>query len=423
MSTTPENPENGLLEAQMLSAHSTSQRSEGEALPFLESITNIPSQPQETRSPQVLVYMLQAIARELMPDERVAWCMRRFLPYREVVDIVRAPKRGAAYFHGLMRCSRIWMCPVCARKISETRRRELDELIEGAKMGVYQPRWERWVQVPKYHLSMLTFTLKHEWDEPATKVLARLAKAYARFAAGRWYQGFKQTYFIVGTLKALEITHGESGWHPHYHVLIFHDSYLSPKRQMDYTASARLHWQEVVFDIGGETDLIHGVDMSFGANKLYPVKLAGDREIKDWSLVAEATKQPVKHGRNGNRSLTDLLIAYAHGDVHAGELWIEAVYALNRQKHIHASKGLWKMLGRGMSEDEAAAEDIPEPTDEILASLTWTQWQAVIRHDARGQVLDVAAKGDSDELWKYLETLGIEKAEAESTEASAPYLD
>lgn len=384
-----------------------SQRSEGAALPFLESITNSPSHAQEKRSAQVLVYFLQSIARELLPDQRVAWCLRRLQPFRETVEIMHNPERQTAYYRGLMRCSRIWMCPVCARKITETRRVELDELLARSVIPIIKSSGRDFFEVPKFHLSMLTFTLSHDWDESAAKVLDRLGRAYSRFASGRWYQGFKARFFIVGTIKALEMTHGVNGWHPHYHVLLFHDSYLPPMMQIDYVANARLHWSGVVFNIGGATDLIRGVDLIWGNTHAYAVKLAGDREVQDWSLVQETTKQPVKHGRNGNSSLVDLLIAYAHGDVQAGELWSEAVYALNRKKHIEASKGLWAMLGREVSTDEKSAEDEPGETHRILASLTAAQWRNIIRLDERGQVLDIAAGGSSVELAAYLETLGI----------------
>jgi hypothetical protein len=340
-----------------------------------------------------------------------------------MVEIVHSPKRQTAYYLGLMRCSRLWMCPVCARKITEQRRLELDELIARNVVPVLKRSGKDVFMVPKYHLSMLTFTLGHEWDEPAAGVLSRLARAYARFAAGRWYQGFKQTYFIVGTLRALEMTHGEHGWHPHYHLLVFHDSYIPSRMQVDYIASVRLRWSSVVFDIGGKTDIVRGVDLLYGKAHKYVLKLVGDREIRGWGMAAEVTKAPVKHAKDGNRSLNDLLLAYAAGDVEAGELWIEAAHALTRQKHLYPSKGLWNMLGRGVSTDEAAAEDITEATDRVLASLNWLDWQCIIRHDARGRVLHVAGSGNADELWNYLETLGIQKPEAESAEALAPYLD
>lgn len=423
MTESRDNPENGLVEAQNTDHPSDSQRSVAEGNHYLETDHQYSVQTDTARGSQVLVYLLQAIARELMPDERVAWCMRRFLPHRETVEIVHSPTRQTAYYLGLMRCSRLWMCPVCARKITETKRRKLDDLIVRNVIPILKRNGKDVFMVPRYHLSMLTFTIAHEWEESASQVLDRLARAYARFAAGRWYQGFKQTYFIVGTLRSLEMTHGEHGWHPHYHLLVFHDSHLTDRLQMNYAFSARLRWSDVVADVGGKTDIMRGVDMLYGNAHKYAVKLAGDREVRDWGLVAETTKAPVKHARNGNRSLTDLLIAYAHGDVLAGELWIEAVHALNRQKHLHPSKGLWAMLETEAVTDESAAEEEIEITDRILASLTWQQWKAIIRHDRRGEVLDIASQGDENELWKYLEKFEIEKPEAQSAEAIPDPLD
>ena len=44
----------------------------------------------------------------------------------------------------------------------------------------------------------------------------------------------------IGHIKALEVTHGRNGWHPHYHILIFTKQEL-PK---DYDTAPLLElWQ------------------------------------------------------------------------------------------------------------------------------------------------------------------------------------
>ena len=44
----------------------------------------------------------------------------------------------------------------------------------------------------------------------------------------------------IGHIKALEVTHGRNGWHPHYHILIFTHQELPP----DYDTSPLLElWQ------------------------------------------------------------------------------------------------------------------------------------------------------------------------------------
>jgi hypothetical protein len=54
----------------------------------------------------------------------------------------------------------------------------------------------------------------------------------------RVVQGFKNKWRILGTLKALEITYGENGWHPHLHVLVVSDSLFTPRVELEVLAMA-----------------------------------------------------------------------------------------------------------------------------------------------------------------------------------------
>src|SRR5260370_26666674 len=65
-------------------------------------------------------WQLQREARALLPDERVAFCMRRI--QATAVDVLYSPQNQTAHFGGLMVCGSIWVCPLCAARISEYRR-------------------------------------------------------------------------------------------------------------------------------------------------------------------------------------------------------------------------------------------------------------------------------------------------------------
>lgn len=377
------------------------------------TITNSPS--AVSRSAAAMRYALQAKARELLPDHRVAWCMRRFRAERSKIDVVHAKARRAAYFDGLMRCGRVWVCPVCAAKISETRRAELNELLLAAREVALGYTSNEPEYYPRWHLTMLTFTIAHKPDESATEVLDRINLTWTRYASGRWMANFRARFYVVGTLRALEITHGAHGWHPHYHVLMFHDNPLRKNTVpphyapslTEMIAAVQVRWSDIARKVGGYADRFIGVELSTGKVSNYPIKADAERELQRWGMTSEVTKQPSKRGRDDNRSLTDLLIDAAKGDDLAASLWIEATNALARQKQLEPSKGLWVMLGRKLRSDEEAAEDEASPSDQVLASLTWESWKLILEADARAQVLDIAATGDAMALWSYLETLGV----------------
>src|SRR5437773_6935288 len=72
-------------------------------------------------------WQLQREARALLPDERVAFCMRRI--QATSVDVLYSPQNQTAHYGGLMVCGSIWVCPLCAARISEYRRVEVEQAI------------------------------------------------------------------------------------------------------------------------------------------------------------------------------------------------------------------------------------------------------------------------------------------------------
>ena len=70
-------------------------------------------------------FALQSAAVELMPEERVSKCLRYMQPTAKTVEIRKREKKHTAFFKGLIVCASVWMCPVCAARISEKRRKEL----------------------------------------------------------------------------------------------------------------------------------------------------------------------------------------------------------------------------------------------------------------------------------------------------------
>ncbi len=73
-------------------------------------------------------YADREVARWLVPHERVARCLRYPHPLAADVQVLhgQGPQGGTARFGGLEICGSVWLCPVCAAKITERRRRELE---------------------------------------------------------------------------------------------------------------------------------------------------------------------------------------------------------------------------------------------------------------------------------------------------------
>src|SRR5690349_16250907 len=74
-------------------------------------------------------FYLQSFARSLLPDERVASCLRVIAPHKTHVEIHKSKVTKRARYKNLMVCGSVWQCPVCASYISEVRRKELSGAI------------------------------------------------------------------------------------------------------------------------------------------------------------------------------------------------------------------------------------------------------------------------------------------------------
>jgi len=98
------------------SGHSTRQRLKGE-------------KADEAKEHRLLKWALQAEARAMLPNERVAQCLRQINPMAAGVEGLHSPEHQVAHYKSLIVCGSVWMCPLCAAKISERRRDELERAI------------------------------------------------------------------------------------------------------------------------------------------------------------------------------------------------------------------------------------------------------------------------------------------------------
>jgi len=137
-------------------------------------------------------------------------CGRNRLPGRE--RQLRLGPRGedggrAAHFTAAMLCGGVWACPVCSAKVNAARAEEI-----GSGVG-------SWVDAGNF-AAMVTLTLAHGRDDPLSDTFDAVVSAFGALTSGRAWQREKAVCRIVGWLRATEVTYGESGWHPHAHILL-----------------------------------------------------------------------------------------------------------------------------------------------------------------------------------------------------------
>lgn len=340
-------------------------------------------------------FSLQSAARDLLPRELVAKCMRQVVPRenRLSIDVLYAPAKNAAHFGGLQICKSVWHCPVCSAKISERRR---EELTQGLQNWAAETAGTR-------RTLLVTFTLQHSRSDGLPAVFAALTKARQQLVSGRAARAFNDRYQITGMVRSLELTFGDNGWHPHLHVLMFAEAEIP---LLAFEQEIKRRWAQCVAAAGSYASWQHGCDVRFSDADIaaYVAKFGHEPA---WTPAHELTKAVSKMGRRNGRTPMQLLSDYLEGDTRAGLLWLQYAVVMKGQRQLFWSQGLRERLGLA---EEKTDEEIAVEQEEIaviLSSLSVGAWRVIIANDARGELLQVANSGDAGQVAAFLSRLGI----------------
>ncbi|MCG7399684.1 protein rep [Caballeronia zhejiangensis] len=152
---------------------------------------------------------LQNVVRELLPDSRVAACLRHRLGGSAVA--VSTTNRGNIRLGGVMVCDAGHICPVChARKMARERK-----IVSSIVHDHYQAGGM---------LVDAALTVPHRDGEPLSCVLNRLDTVWKKLCTKRIWKELAQHLGVIGCVRRLEVTLGAHGWHPHFHVSFLCDA-------------------------------------------------------------------------------------------------------------------------------------------------------------------------------------------------------
>lgn len=350
-----------------------------------------PKQVKDHRQSRAERWALKSGANRLLrKGHRTTKCYNFRLPNRER-EVLRGGEQQRAFYHGMQVCARVWTCPVCASKISERRRVELAAAIASAiAMGL--------------KVYLLTLTVPHGLGDDVTVTLDLMMKAFSKLNQGRAGVGLRELVGLRGTVRALEVTHGENGFHPHFHVLLFLDTTMTPQ---SVQAAYSPFWQSAAVKVGLPlpSDL-RGCRVDGGERAAaYVAKGSG------WGLESELVKGHQKRGKKGSRTAWDLLRDYLDGDRAAGALFRVYAESFEGRRQLVWSKGLKKRLAVSDSTDEELANKPDEAPAVLLAQITDGQWKCIRRMRFESAVLDLA-ESDPEALRVFLSSLSIHGVEA-----------
>jgi hypothetical protein len=284
------------------------------------------------------------------------------------------------------------MCPVCASRISEERKREL---LTG-------------IQAWNGSMVMVTYTLSHHKGMKLFDIVSAELEAYRALKSGGAFMKLRDEYYWRGSVRTIELTYGENGWHPHIHELVFVSNGKTKILDEVYTgglkASIFRHWKQALNHKGYGADFTHGLDVTTAKDTVadYIAKWGREPINPEWSVAAEITKQPVKQARKGGRTPTAILFDYGEGVPGMGKLWREYAYAMKGRNQLVWSRNMRDELGIGKEKsDGEIAADIPS-SSVLLASLNKAQWKIILKAGSRADVLHHAANDTEDEFANWL---------------------
>lgn len=357
-------------------------------------------------------FALQSGARELLRGERVAGCLRWRAWGRDCVEVWHLPQHQRAKYVGLQTCGSVWMCPVCATKISERRKQDLEQALRLAhEAGLF--------------VVMVTYTARHNASQSLGQLVGHqkgkrgvncgIMGARGLATGSRAIRKLYQEAGVVGSVRALEVTHHstsaeveqQNGWHPHIHELLFltREDWYGRLWQ-----GLRQEWGNALALVGMDANE-HGVDFT-PADTDIAAYVAKFGHARSWNVEHELTKQVTKKGRSASWSPSDMLAAFTFGgDLQAGDWYREYAVTMKGNAQLRWSKGLRALLGMGAElTDQEVAEEEDGSLAVVLGVLSPKVWRQVVANDMRAQLLGVAASGDWEQVCRFVMSLDVDES-------------
>lgn len=348
----------------------------------------VPNLPQENvyadETPTEYRYRLLGLAKECIgaTDKRIAQCMHTVAPMWSHVEVRRNPETNSAHFRGTYVCNRVWTCPCCSARISNTRREELSLALAGAKLKGFTA-------------VLVTYTLRHNLSQRLEVLLDGLQASLSHFKGGRGYQDIKAEWGIVGSIRALETTYGANGWHPHIHELVFLD--LPPEKVNVHGLKKWLadRWLFSLAKLGFDASYEHGIDVKTADSEIaaYITKYGREPKEKNWGVEHEIASSHSKRGRGDGLTPFQLLECYEFGNWQAKKLFQEFAAALDGKRQLVWTKGLRELLALPdeVEDEQLPLEETPETT--TLIEISIDGWKVVCLHGLHARILALASAG------------------------------
>lgn len=327
-------------------------------------------------------FALKSVVNRLLPESRTSKCMVFRAPVAGCglapIQVHKTTEHNKAFYTGLLSCGSVWNCPVCAAKVAERRRVEL----QGALLAASSLGW-------KVHF--VTLTVPHGVGDDLAVIKSLQQKALERMNSGknRIKNLFERDGIEChGFIRAYEITHGkENGFHPHFHILLFTSPNVSHDRVREIYGNS---WSRHCVNVGlPRPSEKHGCTVQGGTKAA--------KYVTKWGIEDEMTKANTKVSKRKGKTPFGLLRAVLDKDdpeyspEYAAGLFRVYSRCMSGARQLYWSNGLRAKLALAPeASDEQVAEKITDEVSVHLATITPEQWRSIRRAKAESKILDVA---------------------------------
>lgn len=201
---------------------------------------------------------------------------------------------------------------------------------------------------------MLTLTVRHKAGMPLATLRRGLCRAWRRLQQTRTWREFREACGLDGYVRAIEVTWGRNGWHPHVHVLMMA---MCPDKLHAWRDRLSACWRTTVL-----------CEMSAACVPSDAIGLAITTCDADYitKMALEVTSVS-KIGRKGHLNQWQIAERIAEGKL-PGELWLEYSKGMRGCHQLQWSRGLRDRVGLREKEPEAETPTICEVPKE-----TWRE--------------------------------------------------
>lgn len=323
---------------------------------------------------------------------RTAGC--HYIPHGKVF-VHQSCEHKRAFFSGVQVCGSVWGCPICAAKVSERRRQEIQQTVDWAYASRLQP-------------VMVTLTFPHQRTDDLGDLLDKQRAALEMLREGNSWTKIKKRWGYQGLIRALEMTHSErNGWHPHTHELWF----VNPDvKAGDVKTTVLKRWKAACVEVG-LLDPADGPSWRAFDVRAVDVKpwasateyLAKSDSAAHWGIdreMAKASSKGTKGGKRAGRHPFGLLrksLDGGKGSERAGQLFVDYLMTVTKKRcrALFFSPGLKAKVGIEDKKDREIAQESRDEAD-VLGRLEAEDWRLVRSQNAQSRVLDAAEKDGWD---------------------------